>query len=191
VYISRDVLFDETHFLFAQLHENVGALLRKEIILLPNHLLNLDCGDESCADQLLSDATNTPDSNTCVQEQEFIDTGAGFVPFAPLHLDVATEATDDLSSSGTDLEVDSPALGTSEVAVLPSSATSRSPRAPAPTAGETASASADGLSSLLQLRQHRAKMLRPRRAKPDPLRLLDPVRLWRKLQETQKRQHLH
>jgi histone deacetylase 1/2 len=35
VYISRDVVFDETVFPFARLHENAGALLRKEILLLP------------------------------------------------------------------------------------------------------------------------------------------------------------
>ena len=32
VYISRDVVFDETKFPFADLHPNAGALLRKEIL---------------------------------------------------------------------------------------------------------------------------------------------------------------
>jgi hypothetical protein len=39
VYISRDVIFDEEIFPFTELHSNVGARLRVEINLLPNHLL--------------------------------------------------------------------------------------------------------------------------------------------------------
>jgi hypothetical protein len=38
VYISRDVVFDETIFPFASLHPNAGALLRKEILLLLDNL---------------------------------------------------------------------------------------------------------------------------------------------------------
>ena len=38
IYISRDVVFDENVFPFASLHPNAGALLRKEILLLPKHL---------------------------------------------------------------------------------------------------------------------------------------------------------
>jgi hypothetical protein len=38
VYISRDVVFDETVFPFQSLHPNAGALLRKEILLLPESL---------------------------------------------------------------------------------------------------------------------------------------------------------
>ena len=37
IYISRDVIFDETLFPFAKLHPNAGALLRAEIALLPDH----------------------------------------------------------------------------------------------------------------------------------------------------------
>jgi hypothetical protein len=40
VYISLDVIFDESEFLFAKLHSNAGARLRSEILLLPSHLLN-------------------------------------------------------------------------------------------------------------------------------------------------------
>jgi histone deacetylase 1/2 len=40
VYISRDVVFDENVFPFASLHPNAGALLRKELLLLPNHLVS-------------------------------------------------------------------------------------------------------------------------------------------------------
>ena len=37
IYISRDVVFDETLFPFAKLHPNAGALLRAKIALLPDH----------------------------------------------------------------------------------------------------------------------------------------------------------
>jgi predicted nucleotide-binding protein (sugar kinase/HSP70/actin superfamily) len=36
VYISRDIVFDENVFPFASLHTNAGALLKKEILLLPS-----------------------------------------------------------------------------------------------------------------------------------------------------------
>jgi hypothetical protein len=35
VYISRDIVFDETVFPFSSLHSNAGARLREEINLLP------------------------------------------------------------------------------------------------------------------------------------------------------------
>jgi histone deacetylase 1/2 len=41
VYISRDVVFDEHVFPFASLHPNAGALLRKELELLPDILCPL------------------------------------------------------------------------------------------------------------------------------------------------------
>jgi glycosyltransferase involved in cell wall biosynthesis len=39
VYISKDVVFDESVFPFSELHPNAGALLRSEILLLPPELL--------------------------------------------------------------------------------------------------------------------------------------------------------
>ena len=51
VYISRDVVFDETLFPFEKLHPNAGALLRQEILLLPPSLSGLDHeGDNSSSD---------------------------------------------------------------------------------------------------------------------------------------------
>jgi hypothetical protein len=63
-------VFDETIFPFAHLHNNAGALLRKEILLLPNHLLNPNCGDGSCIDPLLSDSTNINSSNPALMQEE-------------------------------------------------------------------------------------------------------------------------
>jgi hypothetical protein len=40
IYIFRDVIFDENVFPFAQLHPNARAQLRKELVVLPSHLLN-------------------------------------------------------------------------------------------------------------------------------------------------------
>jgi hypothetical protein len=40
VYVSRDVVFDETEFPFSKLHSNARARLREEISLLPFNLLN-------------------------------------------------------------------------------------------------------------------------------------------------------
>ena len=48
VYISRDVVFDESIYPFESLHSNAGALLNKEILLLPPHLQNIDHGGDNC-----------------------------------------------------------------------------------------------------------------------------------------------
>ena len=53
VYISCDVVFDESVFLFEKLHPNAGARLRQEILLLPNHLLSgSDHGGEHTDDHI-------------------------------------------------------------------------------------------------------------------------------------------
>ena len=66
IYISRDVVFDEAVFPFAALHSNAGALLQKEIILLPPSLRNP--GDDNCYDFNSTNATNVPDASTVPQE---------------------------------------------------------------------------------------------------------------------------
>jgi hypothetical protein len=55
VYISRDVVFDQTEFPFSKLHSNAGARLRGEISLLSPNLLNIP-GSE----QLGGRMTNLP-----------------------------------------------------------------------------------------------------------------------------------
>jgi hypothetical protein len=60
VYISRDVIFDESVFPFANLHPNAGARLSKEILLLPEHLRIPNSGDVDCID---SHATNNRTTN--------------------------------------------------------------------------------------------------------------------------------
>lgn len=63
VYISRDVVFDESIFPFSDLHPNAGALLRKEILLLPDS--SLFTGDVSCTTSM---STNSPIEIAVVQE---------------------------------------------------------------------------------------------------------------------------
>jgi len=50
VYISRDVIFDESVFLFSELHPNAGARLRAEILLLPSNS-TAQSGDNSMNNQ--------------------------------------------------------------------------------------------------------------------------------------------
>jgi hypothetical protein len=66
VYISRDIVFDETIFLFSTLHPNIGARLRKEIDLLPDVLKNSSSEfgsvimhDQSLINSLLTDALSS------------------------------------------------------------------------------------------------------------------------------------
>jgi len=75
VYISRDVVFDETIYPFAKLHPNAGACLRAELQLLPDILLNPSntFGDANLRDQHLvnPDPTNAATSSS----GHVVDTG--------------------------------------------------------------------------------------------------------------------
>jgi hypothetical protein len=61
VYISRDVVFDETIFPFASMHPNAGARLGAELSILPNILLNpsTNIGDVNVHDQPVSSPMST------------------------------------------------------------------------------------------------------------------------------------
>jgi histone deacetylase 1/2 len=59
IYISRDVVFDEHVFPFAQLHPDAGARLRSKISLLPDSLL----GGVNANDQFLINSS-TPDNTS-------------------------------------------------------------------------------------------------------------------------------
>jgi hypothetical protein len=68
VYISRDVIFDEQVFPFEDLHENAGAKLRQEILLLPSNLL--PSYDGVHGDQVsLSQEGNIQQNASMVQEE--------------------------------------------------------------------------------------------------------------------------
>jgi len=103
VYISRDVVFDESVFPFASLHPNAGALLRKEILLLPSHLRSFDHGgDNNCTNQCDDIPAGTglslmpvqvPGENGAQNDQD-LENMAGFDPI--FHAEEGDEAgTDD------------------------------------------------------------------------------------------------
>jgi len=58
VYISRDVIFEETNFPFSKLHSNAGARLRSEISLLPSYLSN-SFGTEHLDDRMFDYPSST------------------------------------------------------------------------------------------------------------------------------------
>jgi hypothetical protein len=74
VYISRDVVFDETVFPFSSLHPNAGALLRKEILLLPESLhsnpVSSQGGEKHCTELTPNDSI-IPVSNNSTQVQQY------------------------------------------------------------------------------------------------------------------------
>jgi hypothetical protein len=78
VYISRDIVFDETMFPFASLHSNAGARLRAEVNLLPLNLqpLNLHgrVGNE------LQGPSDANPANDVVDELVLHESGDFFVP---------------------------------------------------------------------------------------------------------------
>jgi hypothetical protein len=58
VYISRDGVFDETVFSFAELHPNAGNLLQPEILFLPPTLRN-SCGSMNLDAAKVSNIANS------------------------------------------------------------------------------------------------------------------------------------
>jgi hypothetical protein len=62
VYISRDVVFDETVFLFSKLNPNAGARLHSKILLLPYHLFVIPPGCELLNDPCTNVQTNVQSS---------------------------------------------------------------------------------------------------------------------------------
>lgn len=75
VYISRDVVFDESVFPFKSLHPNAGALLRKEILLLPRNLQSFDHGgDNNCDNQY--DSNHASSSLSLMPVQVLEENGA-------------------------------------------------------------------------------------------------------------------
>jgi hypothetical protein len=62
VYISRDVVFNETVFPFSKLNPNAGARLHSEILLLPSHLSVIPPGCELLNDPCTNVQTNVQSS---------------------------------------------------------------------------------------------------------------------------------
>lgn len=71
IYTSRYMVFAEEFFLFADLHPNVGVHHRKEIVLLPSHLLNP--GGVTCIDPIIINPTNDSLRSSGFQDQSAED----------------------------------------------------------------------------------------------------------------------
>jgi hypothetical protein len=87
VYISWDVTFDENVFPFSKLHDNAGARLKDEILLLPPSLRNSTSGDELVDDHVSNgDCTNIVCEETGDSQAGASNTTTGASFGANLHL---------------------------------------------------------------------------------------------------------
>lgn len=102
VYISRDVVFDETIFPFANVHPNSGAQIHSEI-LLPQHLQNPSFGDDNFAPSLVT----SPASN--VASESAGDFSGNFVENPSINW--PSEWRYFMEPTGVSFEVDPPATG--------------------------------------------------------------------------------
>lgn len=146
IYISRDVVFDESIFPFAKLNPNAGARFRSELLLLPSELLNYS---SSWGVQMHDNVSSIqPDDNTnnfsSFQEEnpgnlsEDADAGGIFVqvPGAVSTLESGV-APDGASVRGASVSASAPATDTAPGlalgANLPTSGpvSPRAPRSPA------------------------------------------------------------
>lgn len=100
VYISRDVIFDEHIFPFSKLHPNAGALLRSQILLLPENLAPSSSSSSSQHQvQVLDHLTNAPpDSHV---------NGASFRPNSRLFMQEIPAAV--FQGAGVEPDADPPA----------------------------------------------------------------------------------
>lgn len=85
IYISRDVIFYENVFLFAKLHPNAGALLRKEIDLTPGLFLPFSEGDH---------VPNNANQNTVPENMSNAENSASFADDSVQISDEISAATD-------------------------------------------------------------------------------------------------
>jgi hypothetical protein len=112
VYISHDVVFDETIFPFAELHPNASRRLKQDILLLPQHPSN--SGDANIDDYMPltvvpivthNDGEDPADTHhgadTIVEEQESARNSG-------LHAPESEQIDPTLNARGGDLEGDSP-----------------------------------------------------------------------------------
>jgi histone deacetylase 1/2 len=77
VYISRDVVFDESVFPFSSLHPNAGAKLQYEVLLLPQHT-----GGTTVHEHATDASTNLPDNlQDCAENSG--DTAGALRPIGP------------------------------------------------------------------------------------------------------------
>jgi histone deacetylase 1/2 len=109
VYISRDVVFDESIFPFETLHENAGARLRQEILLLPEHIVSSTPGHVGGIDPNI---TNNPITSVVSDLQE--QTRGNSIQFGAQNgQDSARLSSAQTANSGAETQADTPApIGT-------------------------------------------------------------------------------
>jgi hypothetical protein len=124
VYISRDVIFDENVFPFEAMHENAGARLRQEILLLPKHLRNSSQGEATSRSIFFDDHPNHDNVEVVANVQEFREENpdqfehqmiinsraGGQLPNLATRRSSAESQADSSTGFGVDSHVDSPAL---------------------------------------------------------------------------------
>ena len=124
VYISRNVVFDESVYPFESLHPNAGARIRNDVLLLPEDLLNPSNEGVGCTD---SYATNDHNLLSESDVQNFSSDGLQQSLVEPQAPDVAPDPSagsqEDLPrGSSSRSQADTPALSNDE------GASPRSPR---------------------------------------------------------------
>lgn len=117
VYISRDVIFDESVFPFMSLHPNAEARLRAEISLLPEHMENSSglSTMEQLADQSLCDFPTT--NNACADPENL--SAANFSQDQPRCYFMRTPPAGGSAGTGAPPDVDSPASAPRDAPLSP------------------------------------------------------------------------
>jgi len=122
--VSRDVVFDESVYPFAQLHQNTGARLHAELDLLPDILKNPshDFGDAIVHNQCLinTDPANvalSPSGGSLSLGSKMAQNGAEIAQNRPYFMCSSRSALHDNNGAG--IGVDSPAPRTTSVTGSP------------------------------------------------------------------------
>jgi hypothetical protein len=132
VYISRDVVFDETVFPFASLHPNAGTQLRKELLLLPD-LLNPSVGGTNNDDYMPNTCSPMPVVSSMQETEENMEENdADLLSNGPDHRmqtsqTVTDPGNDSLQLSGTGSGADPPDIGAESASSSPRTASAPSP----------------------------------------------------------------
>jgi hypothetical protein len=148
VYISRDVIFDESVFPFHELHPNAGARLKEEVLLLSS--VDQNSGDECANDSIMVDSSTSHKEPTVVfgdQEQNSASTDENSEQMQHYFMQGHLSGMQSQVDPGTRSQADAPAAAAGHPAPVPTAAsagtTESSPVAapattPAPSGGHPA-----------------------------------------------------
>jgi hypothetical protein len=104
IYISRDVLFDETVYPFSKLNPNAGTRLCAEVLLLPTHLQTSivsqdESLDDSCANMPTNSTNVVVESDNCTKNLR--NSGVGTWQAGGRIAPLGAENQDDSGTGGT------------------------------------------------------------------------------------------